>query len=127
MLLYLDDHDDCADYAARVALLKQRGLLAGDFNQPHDAAVQRGTIAVMFVKTLKLRGGWAMHVFGHSPRYALRELQYMSILPNSSPQQTFSGAEFVGVIGALEDYQNRSSTTQPGASPSPSAPANNGA
>ena len=112
MLLYLDDHDTCADYAARVALLKQRGLLSANFNEPHDAAVQRGTVAVMFVKTLHLHGGWAMHVFGPTPRYATRELIYLNIFPYCSPQQTFSGTEFVGVIGALEDYQNKTASTR---------------
>lgn len=121
MLLYLDERDDCPDYAARVALLKQRGLLPASFNQPASAAVERGTVAVMIVKTLSIRGGWAMHVFGPTPRYALRELMSMSILPYSSPQQIFSGAEFVGVIGALEDYQKSTGGKKP-ASPT-TAPA----
>ncbi len=108
MLLYLDQTDSSAGYAERVTLLKKRGLLASSFNRPADEAVLRGTVAVMFVKTLSLKGGWAMHVFGPTPRYAVRELQYRSIFPYSSPQQTFSGSEFVGVIGALEDYQKGS-------------------
>ena len=111
MLLYLDESDSCADYPARLASLKHRGLLPANFNEPADIAVERGTVAVMFVKTLKLKGGWAMHVFGPSPRYALRELQYLNIFPYSSPQQTFSGSEFVGVIGALEDYQAKNRDT----------------
>jgi len=64
MLLYVDDKDDCADYNARVATLKGRGMLPADFNEPANAAVRRGTVAVMFARTLQLRGGWAMHVFG---------------------------------------------------------------
>ena len=113
VLLYLDDNDPCADYSGEVALLKQRHLLPANFNQPGDIAVERGTVAVIFVKTLKLHGGWAMHIFGPTPRYALRELQYLNILPYSSPQQTFSGTEFVGVIGALEDYQSKNNSDQP--------------
>jgi hypothetical protein len=106
MLLYLDEKDDCASYADRVTLLKGRALLPTDFNEPADVAVTRGTVAVMFAQTLHLKGGWALHVFSpRNPRYAVRELMYMSIFPYSSPQQTFSGSEFVGVIGALEDYQ----------------------
>jgi hypothetical protein len=107
MLLYLDNQDGCADYAARVALLKQRRLIPANFNEPRDVAVKRGTVAVMFAQTLHLHGGWAMHLFGPTPRYATRELIYLNIFPYCSPQQTFSGTEFVGVIGALEDYQNK--------------------
>jgi hypothetical protein len=45
-------------------------------------------------------------------------LQYMLIFPYSSPQQTFSGSEFVGVIGALEDYQRaEKSPSTPGVRP----------
>jgi len=46
-----------------------------------------------------------MRVFGPSPRYAVRELTYQAVFPPSSPQQTFSGAEFVGIIGRIEDYE----------------------
>jgi hypothetical protein len=114
ILLYVDDHDDCADYNARVALLKSRGMLAKDFNEPHDSAVKRGTVAVMFVKILNIHGGWALHLFVSTiPRYATRELIYLAIFPYCSPQQTFSGTEFVGVIGALEDYQTKTANTHP--------------
>jgi len=122
MLLYLDDKDDCATYADRVAELKKRRLLHAGFDSPADEAVRRGTVAVMFANALHLRGGWAMHIFGSTPRYALRELQYLAIFPYSSPQQTFSGTEFVGVIGALEDYQNAHGSGSKPAIPAPVAP-----
>jgi hypothetical protein len=70
-----------------------------------------------------------MHVFGNTPRYAVRELQYLAIFPYSSPQQTFSGTEYVGVIGALEDYQNahqqggKPAIPTPPVTPAPSTPA----
>jgi hypothetical protein len=35
----------------------------------------------------------------------VRELQYVGVYPASSPQQTFSGPEFIGIIGRAEDYQ----------------------
>ena len=46
-----------------------------------------------------------MRLFGMHPRYAVRELEYASVFPPSSPQQTLSGAEFLGIIGRAEDYQ----------------------
>jgi hypothetical protein len=30
---------------------------------------------------------------------------YLNLFPPSSPEQTFSGSEFVGIIGRAEDYQ----------------------
>jgi hypothetical protein len=105
ILLDVDGHDKSANYAQRVATLKSRGLLKASFDEPADTAIERGTLATIVVKVLNLHGGWAMHVFGNTQRYSLRELVYQGIFPPSSPQQTFSGTEFVGVIGKIDDSQ----------------------
>jgi len=105
LLLYADGRDDANTYDKRVATLKSRGLLPASFSEPADDAIRRGDLAVAIVNLLEIKGGWVMHVFGAMPRYACRELVYADIYPPSSPQQTFSGAEFVGVIGKLDDYQ----------------------
>ena len=105
LLLYLDNHDESSDYSARVAMLKQRRMLPGSFSEPAERAVSRGTLAYAVARALELKGGWVMHVFGNSQRYAVRELEYLEVFPTSSPNQTFSGTEFVGVVGKMEDYQ----------------------
>jgi hypothetical protein len=105
LLLYMNNKDDSKTYDDRVATLKSKGLLPQSFNEPAFAAVTRGTLAVAIVKLLDIKGGWVMHVFGPSPRYAVKELVYDDIYPPSSPQQTFSGSEFVGIIGKLDDNQ----------------------
>src|SRR5215218_9857133 len=45
LLLFLDGTDPSADYAGRVAALKDRKLLSANFNQPAEQAVDRGTLA----------------------------------------------------------------------------------
>src|SRR5262245_49096632 len=105
LLLYLDGADNSPDYASRVSTLKQRGLIAKDFNGAAEQAVERGTLAVALVKMLDLKGGLTMRLFGASPRYALRELEYRRIYPESCESQIFSGAEFLGVIGRVEDFK----------------------
>jgi hypothetical protein len=105
ILLYTDNHDDSKNYDERVGTLKSRGLLPGSFSEPANEAITRGTLAVAIVKIVGIKGGWVMHVFGPTPRYAVKELVYDGIYPPSSPQQTFSGAEFVGIIGKIDDYQ----------------------
>ncbi|MDB5292925.1 MAG: hypothetical protein JWL69_4166 [Phycisphaerales bacterium] len=116
LLLYVDGKDDSADYAARVATLKSRKMLPANFNSPAGNGVQRGVLAVAIVQALHLKGGWVMHVFGNRPRYALRELEFEGVYPPSSDFQTFSGTEFVGIIGKMEDYQSEGSAP---AAPSP--------
>src|SRR5687767_689393 len=105
LLLFVDGGDESADYDARVGALKQRGMLPSHFGEGADQAVRRGTVARALAKALNVKGGLTMRLFGPTSRYATRELQYVGVFPPSSPQQTFSGAEFLGIIGRAEDYQ----------------------
>ena len=115
LLLYADGKDDSADYAARVANLKSRGMLPANFNEPAEQGVRRGTVAVALMKLLDQKGGVTLHVVGPVPRYAVRELMFVGVYPTSSPNQTFSGAEYVGIIGRVEDYQRGNPADVPAA------------
>jgi hypothetical protein len=115
LLLYVDGSDPNADYAARVGALKGRGMLPADFNEPANRSITRGTLAVAIVKALQIRGGLMMHLLGPIPRYAVRELYSEGLYPLSSPHQTFSGAEVVGIMGRVEDYQRGNPNTRPAA------------
>ena len=114
LLLYLDGKDEAKDYAGRVDLLRGRNLLPADFDQPADHAMTRGNLAVAIVGALRIKGGLVMRLTGPSPRYATRELVYMELYPASSPQQTFTGSEFVGLIGRMEDYQRSNASRTSG-------------
>jgi hypothetical protein len=118
LLLYFDGKDDAADYAARVQTLKARHWLANDFAEAGDRAVHRGTVAQALVTALKFKGGVTMRLLGSSPRYALRELQFRGLLPDSSLNQVFTGGELVGVIGKVEDLR----TGDPADVPAPMLP-----
>lgn len=105
LILFTDSKDPYTTYDQRVVALKTRGLLPDSFSEPANAAVTRGTLAVAIAKLVGIKGGWVMHLVGPTPRYAVRELVYAGIYPPSSPQQTFSGTEFVGIIGKIDDYE----------------------
>jgi hypothetical protein len=106
LLLYIDGKDDNADYAARVASMKSRGLLPASFDRPASESVSRGNLAIAITRALNIKGGAIMRLGGSNiPRYATRELIYLEIYPPSSPQQTFSGTEFLGIIGKVEDWE----------------------
>jgi hypothetical protein len=115
LLLFLDGADPAADYAGRVDALKQRKLLPHGFSAPAEQAVDRGTLAVALSRVLQIRGGVVMSLTGPSPRYATKELMFLGIYPPSSPNQTFSGTEYLGIIGKAEDYQRvaRAGTARP--------------
>ena len=115
LLLFLDGTDPATDYAGRVAALKDRKLLSKGFNAPAEQAVDRGTLAVALSRVLNIRGGVVMALIGPTPRYATKELVFLGIYPPSSPNQTFSGTEYLGIIGKAEDYQRtaRAGTDRP--------------
>jgi hypothetical protein len=115
LLLFLDGADPGPDYAARRAALKDRRLLPKGFDAPAEQAVDRGTLAVALSRALGVRGGIMMSISPSCPRYATKELVFLGIYPPSSPNQTFSGTEYLGIIGKAEDYQRveRSGSARP--------------
>jgi len=113
LLLYMDSRDPAGTYEQRVALLKNRRMLPPDFHAPPDRAVERGTLAVAICRILKIKGGVMLHVLPQTPRYAVRELEFQEIFPPSGSYQTFSGAEFLGIIGRIEDRQRGTTIPMP--------------
>ena len=121
LLLYLDGKDDANAYDQRVATLRSRGFLPKHFSRGANEVLERGTLAVALAKHLNLRGGLTMRLTGVTPRYATRELEYRGVYPPSSPQQIFTGGEFVGVIGKAEDFRRGDPTNLPAAAAPPQA------
>jgi hypothetical protein len=115
ILLYVDNKDDSATYEARVQALKSRSILPPGFYQPAVAGVTRGTLAVAIMNLLHEKGGVTTRIFGPSPRYAVRELMFINVLPPSTPNQAVSGNELVGIIGRVEDYQRGNAAQVPAA------------
>lgn len=105
LLLYLEGEDACVDYPARVARLKSSGLLPPRFNAPAAGGATRGTVAFFAVKLLDLRGGLTAGILGHSERTAIRTMEYRDLLPPSGEGQVLTGAQFVGIVGRIEDYR----------------------
>ncbi len=104
LLLYADGQDPANDYGGRIRVLKSRKMLPAKFDAPADQAVERGPLAVAICRLLEIKGGVMLRLTG-AQRYAVRELQFLDLYPPSWPHQTFSGSEYLGIVGRLEDYQ----------------------
>jgi hypothetical protein len=115
ILLYTDGQDPAQSFDERVTTLKQRKMIPAGFDKSPEAAVNRGDLAVAICRILEVRGGVMMRLTNNHPRYATRELQFLEVYPPSSPRQTFSGNEFLGIIGRVEDYQRGNSADVPAA------------
>jgi hypothetical protein len=90
-------------------------MLPRGWNEPATDAVRRGTLAVAIMRLLGERGGVTTTLLGPTPRYAVRELMFLNVYPSSTPNQSFSGNEFVGIIGRIEDYQRGNPADVPAA------------
>ena len=86
LLLFLNGTDAATTYAQRIEALQARGLLGRGFDRGGTEALQRGTLAVVLVKALGIKGGVLMHVVGPTPRYATRELRHLGIYGPDRPQ-----------------------------------------
>ena len=118
--------DLTADYAARVASAKAAGWLSTSFDEPANFTAQRGMIAAAIARICRIQGGVMMRVLGPTPRYALRELVALRIMPDgSTDNQAISGGEFLATLGRARDYviietiKNPARDAQPEPKPEP--------
>ena len=104
VLLFADGVDNTGSYEARIAELKSRGWVVEDFDENPNMAMSRGALAKALAHAMDVKGGVMMQLTHTSPRYATRELLYLSILPPGTDQQVISGLDYVGVISKAQDY-----------------------
>lgn len=105
LIVFADDTDPHQSYDARVAALKEKGWLSGDFDRPANEAVSRGTVAQILCHVLDIQGGLTMRLLGPVPRYAVRELIYLRIMMRGTQQQGLSGIQLAGIMSRAESYQ----------------------
>ncbi|MFN0011226.1 MAG: hypothetical protein ACKVS8_06225 [Phycisphaerales bacterium] len=108
LIVFALGQDTTGGYEQRVALAKQEGWLAEDFDEPPNMAMQRGTLARALVQVLGIRGGLVMRLIGPNPRNATRELVDAEIFPpGGTANQTLTGLEFLGALGNARDFLTR--------------------
>lgn len=113
LLLYFDGVDPAESYQGRVDVLKSRGWLHPGFDRPADEALRRGTLAVIVYHALDVPAGLMSTLLPRSPRYTMRQVQYAGLFPPGSPHQPFTGAQFVSIVGRMEDYRRIRPTKVP--------------
>ena len=109
LLLAEDPNAAYGGYEAHVNAAIERRWLSEGAMPPADEIAEIGMIAVAVARMLEIRGGVTMMVLGPSPRYATRELVYMGILPDRSPNQAMTGLEFMDLLRKIDSHR----TAQP--------------
>lgn len=108
-IIFANQHDPNPTYEERVAWLKEKGHLDAGFFGEADEALDYGTLARALVSILNIEGGLTMQILGPHPRYALRELIFIEMIPPHSMQQAVPGIDFLGIIAKAERYREDAS------------------
>ena len=107
LILFVDGDDGLLEtYPERVTRARELGWMSstGEVPPAQDSATV-GLIAVAGCHILDIQGGLSMTLWGKTPRYCLRELVHISVLPGIGEHEALSGAEFIAYIDALEQRQ----------------------
>lgn len=107
-LILVNDGDDglATTWDERLARARELGWLPQDDPAPIAAeSAQVGLIAVAAVHMLDIKGGLSMAMWGRTPRYSVKELVHIGVLPGIGEHEALSGAEFIAFIDALEQRQ----------------------
>ena len=82
-----------------------RGLADAGWELADGKPVDKGTVAYLLVKTLGIKGGLTMAVFGPSRRYAFRECLYLKLISGGTPGEFVSGRELLDILTAAERWK----------------------
>ena len=94
------------DIDSQFDFLKGEGIIPGNINKgsDHDAPLRKGVAAYMFAKTMDIKGGITLRVFGLNERYAFKELVYQEIMNPGNVNDVTSGPELILTLTQAADY-----------------------
>lgn len=104
MLYLLEGEDAQQTFAQRVAELRDRDVVSGGWDFQADRPLSRGKLAYMIYQACDVPGGVTLTLFGPSPRYCLRELQYRGMMTAGSSFGPVTGTELVAVLSRADAY-----------------------
>lgn len=101
--LLLEQEDSQTDWAKRVAVARQNGLVPGDFDRPAHGAISTGEAADLVLRAMLSRAG-GTRIGEATPAAAMKEFQGAGVLaPSAGPRDAITGREFVSLLtGARE-------------------------
>jgi len=93
----------------RDELIKEE-IIPKKWTYKKDSPLTKGMISYMLCKTLKIKGGLTMRVFGATERYALRECLYIGlVVKGESTSQYVSGKELLAIFSRASIYKREGS------------------
>jgi len=107
IVLHLEEKHTTFD--AQIGFMKAHDLIKPSLTEEtSDALLQRGALAYMLCKTLKLKGGLKARLLGLSERFAMEELIYQGIMRQGHSKDLVTGQELVLIMtGAAQHMLSR--------------------
>ena len=107
VILASEGKETGADFDACRAYLRGRGILPDGWldSAAATAPLGRSHLAVLICRTLGIKGGLWMHLFGPMPRLALSECVYLELMVRGAEYGHVSGGEHVGVIDRCDRWR----------------------
>jgi len=95
-----------ADFETARDYLRGKGMLTGwlEKAQPGDS-LDKGHLASLVCRSLGIKGGLGMRLFGPVPRLALRECVYLELMVRGAEYAHVTGGELVGVIDRADRFR----------------------
>lgn len=103
ILMQVDEEYIALD--AQVGYLREQGLIPRRAAFDPALPLRRGLLAYMVRQALGVPGGVALHLFGPSQRYALKELSVQGLISPGLTRDLISGEEFVQVMNQAVQYR----------------------
>lgn len=106
LVMLMGGEEKYIDLDSQVAFLKEKKLLPKKFISEFDPMqpLRKGLTAYMFCKTLGLKGGFSLRLFGLNQRYALKEMVFAGIMFPGNVHDIVSGEELISVFMLATDY-----------------------
>jgi hypothetical protein len=108
MVILASEGKECgADFEKCKAYLKGRGVLPDGWLDKAKAEdpVDKSALASLVCRSLDIKGGLWMRLFGPQPRFALRECIYHELMVPGADYAYVSGGELVGVIDRCDRWR----------------------
>ncbi|MCX5684986.1 MAG: hypothetical protein NT049_15075 [Planctomycetota bacterium] len=107
VILKSEGKESTADFDKCKAYLQGCGVLPDGWldKVTPDEPVDKCYLAALICRTLEIKGGLWMHLFGCQPRLALRECLYHELMVSGADYAHVTGGELVGVIDRCDRWR----------------------
>lgn len=109
MVILADGEDDHKSFEERRSSLESRGIARPEWKLAREACIDKGSVAYMVCEIIKAPGGANLNLMGRAAhlgdrRYAVRELAFLGLMPQTAPYRYITGGELVDLAAKADRY-----------------------